>query len=336
MASDAAAISALVVGAGALGSVYAWRLQESGARVTVVCRSNYAAVRDSGFRIKSEAFGEHTYRPSRVVASVDEAVADGSRYSCVIVCTKALPNLGDPSGDIGAALASPQATVVLIQNGIGIEEPYRARYPRNPIASAVALIDVTQPAAGTIEHGSRTVLLAGLYRPEDARYDAAAGAATLGALSAAWCAGGIPCTVVDRVQGVRWAKLIWNASFNPISVLAGGVYAQTLLADADCRELVLAVMHEVRRIGEAVTGAPLPPLLDMDGPEAYVRVTESSPFPCTPSMLMDYRHRRPMEHAVILGRPLELAREFGVDAPRMQCVYAMLKLAEKQRLAGDQ
>ncbi|KAJ2712415.1 hypothetical protein H4R19_002765 [Coemansia spiralis] len=336
MASDPAALNVLLVGAGALGSVFAWRLQEGGVSVTTVCRSNYAAVRESGFRINSKAFGAHAYRPSRVVASVDEAVADGTSYDCVIVCTKALPNLGDQSGDIAAALARPSTVVLVVQNGIGIEEPYHARYPANPIASAVALIDTTQPAAGVIEHGDLAVLTVGLYWPEDAGYDTGAAAGTLGALCAAWNAAGARCSVVDKVQGVRWVKLMWNASFNPISVLAGGLDAQTLLLDADCKDLILAVMREVCRIGEAATGEPLPRMLAVDGPETYVAMTEQNPRPIIPSMLMDFLEYRPMEHAVILGRPLEMARELGIDAPHMQTVYTLLKLAERQRLASRQ
>ncbi|KAJ1727197.1 hypothetical protein LPJ61_004702, partial [Coemansia biformis] len=179
-------------------------------------------------------------------------------------------------------------------------------------------------------------LTMGLYRPEEASYDVAAVTASLDALCAIWNAGGAKCRTVDKVQGVRWFKLMWNASFNPISVVAGGFDAQTLLADADCKGLLLSVMQEVRRIGEAATGEPLPVVMGVDGPEAYVAFTERSEAPVIPSMLMDYWERRPMEHAVILGQPLQVARELGIDAPRMQTVYTLLKMAEKQRLADGQ
>ncbi|KAJ2317274.1 Oxidoreductase, partial [Coemansia sp. RSA 2681] len=140
----------LLFGSGALGSVFAWRLQSTGAvEITAVCRSNYEAVRQHGFRIKSLAYGDHVYKPSRVVRSVEEAVGDaGSSYDYILVCTKALPNLGDNSGQIAAAVASGRTTIVLIQNGIGIEDPFLARYPDNEVLSVVAYIDVSQPEDG--------------------------------------------------------------------------------------------------------------------------------------------------------------------------------------------
>ncbi|KAJ2780759.1 hypothetical protein H4R18_003271 [Coemansia javaensis] len=330
MSTASSDIKVLLVGAGALGSVFAWRLQESGrARVTVVCRSNYGAVKEHGFRIESEAYGSGVYRPAAVAGSVADAVADGTVYDYVVVCTKALPNLGDASGDIAPAVASPATAVLLIQNGIGVEEPYHARYPGSPVVSAVAVIDTRQPEAGVIKHGTAAALTMGLYRPEAAGYDVAAATASLEALCAAWSAGGVRAAVTAKIQGVRWSKLIWNASLNPISVLAGGHEVHALLEDAAGRQLVLDVMREAVRIGEAATGEPLPAMNGASGPEAYIEMTLRSPPPVVPSMLMDYWARRPMEHAVILGNPLRVAAEHGISAPRMQTVYALLVLVEK-------
>ncbi|KAJ2804975.1 hypothetical protein H4R20_002281, partial [Coemansia guatemalensis] len=133
MSSDAA-IKVLLLGAGALGSIFAWRLQEGDkAKVTVVCRSNYSAVKSKGFSIISEAYGKHTYHPSKVVQSVEEAVSDGTVYDFVIVCTKALPNFDDNSKVIAPAVNGTNTTIILIQNGIGIEEAFCARFPDSPI-----------------------------------------------------------------------------------------------------------------------------------------------------------------------------------------------------------
>ncbi|KAJ1945689.1 hypothetical protein EC988_005701, partial [Linderina pennispora] len=153
----------LLVGAGALGSVYAWRLDVSSKiQVTTVCRSNYETVKENGFHIISHAFGDEVYRPHRVVRTIDEAVADGDVYDFVIVCTKALPNLGDTSSIIAPAVQDPRTIIMLIQNGIGIEDPYAARYPNNPIVSTIAYIDASQPTDGTIDHGNFAVLDMGL------------------------------------------------------------------------------------------------------------------------------------------------------------------------------
>lgn len=52
--------NALLFGLGAIGSVYASVLQRSGAcNVSVVARSNYAAVKEKGYALDSQKFGKH-------------------------------------------------------------------------------------------------------------------------------------------------------------------------------------------------------------------------------------------------------------------------------------
>ncbi|KAJ1965461.1 hypothetical protein GGI12_000732 [Dipsacomyces acuminosporus] len=322
----------LLVGAGALGSVYAWRLQVGGkADVTAVCRSNYERVKQDGFHIVSAAYGDSIYKPTSVVRSVDEAVQDGQVYDFVIVCTKALPNLGDNSDIIAPAVQNPRTIIMLIQNGIGIEEPFAARYPNNPIVSVVAYIDSSQPSDALIEHGNFSVLLMGLYTPQAApvSYNVSAVTDSVKALNATWEANGVKCTLVDNIQSFRWLKLVWNASFNTVSVASGGNGTRKMLDDPYCKQLIKEVMIEVYKAGEAVTGAPLPKHALMEGPDSIIADTDNREVEVIPSMLMDFRAKRPMEHAVILKNPIDLAKKKGVEVPHMETVYALLVMIEK-------
>ncbi|KAJ2762052.1 hypothetical protein H4S06_000875 [Coemansia sp. BCRC 34490] len=335
-------LKVLLVGAGALGSMFTWRLQTSGrVQVTAVCRSNYQAVKDKGFRIESVGFdGTHTYRPDRVVKTVEEAVATGETYDFVLVCTKALPNLGDNSEIIAPAVTNSAKTViVLIQNGVGIEEPFRARYPKNPIASAVAYIDVNQPSDGVISHGGVMGLVMGLF-PESTSDAAAAATAAEEATSALqeladlWNGSGVGCAVVDSIQPLRWLKLVWNASFNTVAVVSGGNDTHQMLANPECKALVRNLMAEVYRLGETVLGAPLPERLGMRSPDDFIEDAASKEHPVVPSMLMDFWAKRPLEHEVILGRPVRIARDLGVPVPYLEAVYALLVMVEKSYMRG--
>ena len=60
----------LVIGLGALGSVYTVALTKAGAQVTAVCRSNYEHVNEHGLDFRSDKFGNHpNFKPHRVVRS---------------------------------------------------------------------------------------------------------------------------------------------------------------------------------------------------------------------------------------------------------------------------
>jgi ketopantoate reductase len=54
----------VIVGAGAIGCIYGWRLSHN-ADVMTVCRSNYHIVNQEGFIIDSEKWGEGVFRPAR-------------------------------------------------------------------------------------------------------------------------------------------------------------------------------------------------------------------------------------------------------------------------------
>ncbi|KAJ1887161.1 hypothetical protein LPJ81_006573 [Coemansia sp. IMI 209127] len=321
-------INVLLLGAGALGSMFTWRLQVSGAvQVTAVCRSNYQTVKDAGFRIESHEFGTHTYRPDKVVRTVEEAVAQGETYDFILVCTKALPNMGDNSGMIAPAVVESKTIIILIQNGIGIEDPFYARYPGNPVVSAVAHIDVSQPEGGAIRHGGLIGISMGLFQPT--AYDADAATKALQALAALWNEGGAPCAVVDNIQALRWLKLVWNASFNTVAVVSGGNDTRKMLDNAECKALIRNLMTDVYRLGEAVIGGPLPTRRGMKCPDDFINDTDSRPHTVLPSMLMDFWAKRPMEHDVILGRPVKIARERGIPVPYLESVYALLVMVEK-------
>lgn len=67
----------VVVGAGAIGCVYGWRLSHN-AEVMTVCRSNYDTVNKEGFIIESEKWGEGVFRPAR--GSIENSLCLYSNY----------------------------------------------------------------------------------------------------------------------------------------------------------------------------------------------------------------------------------------------------------------
>ncbi len=135
---------------------------------------------------------------------------------------------------------------------------------------------------------------------------------------------GVPCVVTDDVVTATWQKLVWNAPFNPISVLAGGADTLTLLGHPETALLVRAVMEEVCRTAAAL-GHPLPVSVidqNLEGTRAMV--------PYKTSMLLDFEAGRPMEVEAILGNAVRAARRAGVPVPRMETLYALLQLIDRR------
>ena len=74
--------------------------------------------------------------PSIAVASVDDPSLKGVDFKYIVCTHKAV--FADPSVPQQLApVIGKNTTIVLIQNGVGIEEPFQAMYPNNTVLSGV-------------------------------------------------------------------------------------------------------------------------------------------------------------------------------------------------------
>ena len=299
----------LIVGAGAIGAFYGALLAKAGAEVTVVCRSEYEHVKHSGFRICSRVLGDWHFQPHRVLASVSE-YRDEADF--LILSTKITPDL-DPVALIRPGI-SPETAIVFIQNGVEIEQPLVRAFPTHEVISGLAFICCNRLHPGKILHLAYGRLALGNLP--------AGVSAKTERLCALFTQAGIDCHAAADAVTARWQKCVWNAPFNPLSVLSGGLMTKEILDTQEA--LVRAIMLEVCSIAEACGH----PLAD-DIVEQNIANTHAMP-PYKTSMLLDYALGHPMETEAILGNAVRAARREGVDCPHLETVYALMKLRELQ------
>lgn len=263
---------------------------------------------------------------------------DGWDY--IIVTTKALPDRTDDAALV-APLVSAKSCVVLIQNGVGVEEPYRKRFPRNPIVSAVTVISAEQIRNGVIRQNRWTRISLGPYgsglgtpSSSTAESDAVVrrGHECMEQLARWWSQyGGIRDVEMHtelELQTIRWHKLCINAAFNPTAVLSGGRGNADQLTDPELRQHITGIMNEIWNAAPKVLGKPFPDSLAK--PERIIKSTERNTG-ARPSMLLDWEADRAMELEVILGNPVRIARRAGVEMPKLQSLYALLRSMQKVR-----
>ncbi|KAG9500171.1 hypothetical protein J7337_008639 [Fusarium musae] len=308
--------------------------------VSLVARSNYAAIQKDGVKLLTRSFGDYTFNPDAAFPSVDAAAAAGTSsgakrdWHYIFVTTKALPDINDDSSII-EPLVGPKSCIVLIQNGVGVEEPFRKRFPNNPIVSAVTVVSAEQTSPGTIRQNRWTRISIGPYIDGLASKDSELGrrgTESTEALRRWWTElGGIKdVDPHDEVglQTVRWHKLCINAAMNPSAVLSGGRGNADMVADDELQRHLLGVMHEIRDAVPKILGRPFPD--SMAKPEKIIESTARNKG-ARPSMLLDWEAGKPLELEVILGNPVRIARERGVEMPRLQSLYALLRSAQAMR-----
>lgn len=300
----------------------------------MVARSNYAAIAENGIELRTNAFGDYKFSPDAVYARVDEAT--GTQWDYVLVATKALGNAA--TADMIAPAVGKSTTVVVIQNGMAVEEPFRARFRDNVILSAIAIVSGEMIAPNVMQQNRWTRLDLGPYvnasgQPSDAREEqlVAEGLAAAKRLSAIFAAAGIADAEVHGVrelQFVRWHKLMINGSMNPSSVLAGCRGGSDMLTDDALRDMIYDTMCEVKALAERVLGAPMPE--SFASPERIIASISRNKGGRS-SMVQDWEARRPLELDAILRAPLDIARKIDAQAPHLQTLYALLQSAEAMR-----
>ena len=298
----------LLVGTGAIGGYYGAKLSQSGAEISTLCRSDYSTVKEKGISVTSIQ-GDLHMTPAHVIK-------DAAEYpdipDFIIIATKVLPDINIP--EIIQKAVHPHTALVLLQNGIDIETPVLKAFPKNEIISGLAFICVTRTAPGVIDHQDYGRLVIGTY-PSGITDK-------VKLLHSLFTSAGVSCEIDQDIIAARWKKLVWNAPFNPISVLAGGADTKAMLESKPTLNLVQHVMEEVLILAKA-TGHPLP--------EEIVKKNIDDTLVMTPyktSMLNDYESRRPMEVEAILGNAVRIAHEHRISVPHIESLYGILSLAD--------
>jgi len=302
----------LVVGAGAIGAFYGAALQAAGADVSVVCRSEYETVRESGFSVESKRLGDRVFRPVQTLRSAGDYQGGPPDY--VIVCVKVVEGT-DRAALIRDAIG-PQTAIVLIENGVEIEGEIAEAFPDNELISALAFVQVSRVAPGKVRHYAFGDLSFGNYPS-----GLSDRAKRLGTLLET---GGVKCTLTEDVVSVRWQKCLWNAVFNPISVMGGVLDTGHILGSEEGEALVRCTMREVCAVA-AAAGHPIPEALI----DQYIDGTRKAPAYKT-SMALDYENGRPMETEVILGNAVRAGRRENVAIPSLEALYALMKMVERK------
>jgi len=299
----------LVAGAGAIGGFYGALLAKAGCEVSVLCRSGFDTVKRHGFHIDSHDLGQWLFKPAQVLQHAGDYQGDPDY---ILVCTKVIPSL-DRAALIQPAVKAKTA-IVLIQNGIAIESEMQSAFPWHEIISGLAFICSNQTAPGVIRHLAYGRLILG-------NWPVSVSDKTL-QLSQRFNQAGIECLTTENIVAGRWQKCVWNAPFNPLSVLSGGLPTLAILQTQEA--LVRGVMQEVFDTAKAL-GYPLPD----DIIDNNIERTYNMP-PYKTSMLLDFEHGRPMETEAILGNTVRAAVQHGIACPRLQSLYALMQLRELQ------
>lgn len=134
--------------------------------------------------------------------------------------------------------------------------------------------------------------------------------------------------VVNDIQRKRWEKVVWNAAWNPLTTLTLVDTKAWLESSDQAYTVTIRLMYEMIDIAQRCNVALTYDLAD----ELMAKVKTMGRIGS--SMQQDAKAGRPLEVDVILGYPVQKAREFGMDTPVLDTVFA-LTTAVHLRIVGS-
>jgi 2-dehydropantoate 2-reductase len=297
-----------VVGAGAMGCLYAGAFHRAGAEVTLVevNPEHLAAINEKGLELDTRA-GVQTLRLRAIRPEQAHQTAD-----LVVLFTKTFHTdaaLGGVKPVIGR-----NTYVMTLQNGLGNDEAVARHVARERVIVGVSTLPSDLLGPGRVRsHGEGGSKIYSAFGGDTAFAQQIADLLT---------AGGLPTSLESTIQAAIWSKAIFNAAMNTLCALTRrtpgflGAHAES---EALIRAVVLEGVAAANASGVAIKAQPI---LDL----TVVSVTDHADHEA--SMLQDVKAGRRTEVDAINGAIVRAAQSAGVATPVTETLWRLVKLEE--------
>lgn len=294
-----------IIGTGAIGGYYGAKMAKAGNEVHFLLRSDYDYVCRHGLQVNSCNGSFHLDNINAYKSTADMPKCDVVFVGLKTTANKHLAELLPP-------LLKPDTLVLLIQNGIGVEEDVQKMFPEVQLAAGLAFICSAKTEPGLVDHQDYGQMNVGNY---------SASAQRITDLIDAFNAAGIKAAEVNYKEA-RWRKAVWNMPFNGLTV-ALDTQTDKLLKHPSTRSLVRDMMLEVVHAAQA-DGVEN---LREDFVQKMLDMTDSM-RPYSPSMKLDFDFHRAMEIEYIYSRPTQIAERVGCPMNKLKMLEEQLRFIE--------
>lgn len=291
----------LIVGTGALATLFAARLAQSGHQIIMLgsWRAGMDALRKDGARL-IDVDGSEQRCAVQVID--DPRACRGIKHVLVLVKAWQTERVAE---QLTECLAEDGLAVTL-QNGHGNRE------------TLAQSLGVQRVALGTTTTGA-TLLGPGLVRAAGEGITSIEWHQAIGPLEAALKSAKFNVNIVDDAQSLIWGKLVINAAINPLTALLR-VPNGKLLERPSARDMMEALARETAKVAEAEK-------IDLPFPDAVIAAKEVALKTATnhSSMLQDVLRGAPTEIDAICGAVVKIAQRHNIATPVNWACWKLVK-----------
>lgn len=293
----------IVLGGGAIGSVYAAKLAERH-DVTLIARAAHAdAISRHGLRVTGR---EEVTRRMRAATTVHTI----GPHTLVLLTTKV--NDSRQAVEPLAAHLRADSIILCVQNGLGSEDIVKAAVgPRCLVLRAITQFGAIYTQPGVVDY---TAAGATLIEPSERSEEVAA----------LLTESGLNGRVSDDIKREIWRKLIFNCVINPITAIVGSEVRG--IAEPLLDPVKQLIVDECLRVA-ATEGVSF----DVDFVPAIAEIFGSART--IASMRQDLLKGKPTEIEHMNGAVVALGRRVGIACPVNAAMVALIKTMEARTVA---
>ena len=301
----------VIIGAGAMGSLFAAHLARTDAEVWLCdpWREHIEAIAAEGLGVRRG--GEDTRVPLHATTDPNRP----GEAAVLMVFVK----FGQTAAALEAArpMIGAESLIVTLQNGLGNRELIRAAAPGRRILYGLTTLTCELLGPGRIEASFAGPGETYLW-PEDGRRDRA-----VEEVCALLCAAGINAMLAPDIALRIWRKLVVNCCLNTLCAITD-LPVGALVERPEIWPLLDGAAAEIAAAAER-NGVPLAP----DEARAFLRQVAWEARAHCPSMLIDVRNRRQTEIECLNGAVLRECERHGLAAPFNRALYGIIRAIEE-------
>ncbi len=280
--------SILIVGTGALATLFAARLSAAGINVTMLGSwdEGLAALNKHGARLV-DADGNETAYPVQALRECKKA-----QYAIVLVKSWQTESVAKKL----KKCLTEDGVILTLQNGLGNGKILAEHLGAERIAQGVTTTGASLLGAGIVRIGGEGLVSVEAHP-------------RLGRVNAILTEAGFHLESVPDVQSLIWSKLVINAAINPLTALLD-IPNGDLLKIPEAKKMMGELAHEVASLAFAQNIS-----LSFDDPAKTAEKVAQKTASNISSMLQDLRRGAPTEIDAICGKISEIGEAFGIATP---------------------
>lgn len=304
-----------VVGSGAVGQFYAAQLILAGHDVRLLARRDAGVLAERGLilhqtvtpDIKSSLEHSHVQiAPHRFVVATDpQSLVVSGKPEWVLIALKTTA-LGQARALV-EPLLGPQTRIVVLCNGLGIEDRFADWFGASRIFGLLCFIGVNRDDDGTVEHKAFGHVAAGHFQDNRAERER---------LVHLFETAGVTCANTESLLEARWRKLGWNLPFNGLCLLYNctteaivGIHERRSFAQQLAEEAVVTGNLDLAAHGQTSS---------IEASWAQLQLSRTDTMGAyAPSTLLDARAGRPQEIDMMFLEPARRASRLGASTPAL-------------------